>query len=104
MTARSWVFIFMVLAALTGIALYASDKVPKVTIDSASLPGNEVLAERGKYLFDISGCDYCHTDSENAGPTLAGGREMDTPYGLFYSPNITPDKDSGIGKWKRQNN
>lgn len=90
----------MVLAALTGIALYASDKVPKVTIDSARLPGNEVLAERGKYLFNISGCDYCHTDSENAGPTLAGGREMDTPYGLFYSPNITPDKDSGIGKWK----
>lgn len=100
MTGKNWVFIFIVLAALTAIALYASDKVPKVSIDAASLPSHEVLLSRGEYLLDISGCGYCHTDSTNGGQTLAGGREMRTPYGIFFTPNITPDKDSGIGKWK----
>lgn len=55
--------------------------------------------ERGKYVFDAAGCETCHTDEENKGPPLAGGRKLVTPFGIFYSPNITPDPETGIGNW-----
>ncbi len=55
--------------------------------------------ERGKYLLAAGGCVACHTDKKNKGPALAGGRALKTPFGTFFSPNITPDKATGIGKW-----
>ena len=54
---------------------------------------------RGKYIFGIASCAACHTDEANKGPLLAGGRELKTPFGVFYSPNITPDPQFGIGGW-----
>ena len=61
--------------------------------------GQDDLVERGKYLTYAGGCISCHTeDSEDAAP-LAGGRAMETPFGTFYSPNITPDVETGIGGW-----
>lgn len=56
--------------------------------------------ERGNYIFDLAGCAGCHTDKKSAGPLLAGGRKFETQFGTFYSPNITPDLNTGIGKWK----
>ena len=44
----------------------------------------------------------CHTDAKNKGQALAGGRALKTPFGIYYSPNITPDPDTGIGKWSDQ--
>lgn len=55
--------------------------------------------ERGAYLVRAGGCVACHTDIKGKGPEFAGGHALATPYGTFYSPNITPDKDTGIGKW-----
>jgi mono/diheme cytochrome c family protein len=57
------------------------------------------LVSRGRYLFNAGGCYACHTDTEQGGKPLAGGRRLETPFGVFYSPNITPDKDTGIGNW-----
>lgn len=54
---------------------------------------------RGEYVFHLSGCEGCHTDKKANGPKLAGGREFKTDFGTFYSPNITPDADTGIGRW-----
>ena len=54
-------------------------------------------------LFRLAGCLGCHTDVDNDGPQLAGGRRFETPVGVFVSPNITPDKETGIGKWSDQN-
>ncbi len=55
--------------------------------------------KRGEYIFRAGGCKACHTDVKNKGPLLAGGRPLKTPFGTFYSPNITPDPTFGIGKW-----
>jgi len=55
--------------------------------------------ERGRYLMDIAGCQACHTDSKNGGQPLAGGRALKTPFGVYYSPNITADPKYGIGAW-----
>jgi mono/diheme cytochrome c family protein len=54
---------------------------------------------RGEYVFYAGACDSCHTDHMNRGAFLAGGRAMDTPFGTFYVPNITPDPDTGLGGW-----
>ncbi len=54
---------------------------------------------RGAYLFRAAGGCSCHTDVKGGGPFLAGGRALKTPFGVFYSPNITPDPETGIGGW-----
>ncbi len=54
---------------------------------------------RGEYVLRAAGCVTCHTDRDNNGAFLAGGRALETPFGTFYSPNITPDPQHGIGRW-----
>jgi mono/diheme cytochrome c family protein len=52
---------------------------------------------RGEYLFRASLCAVCHTAEE--GEFLAGGRPISSPFGTFYSTNITPHPEHGIGGW-----
>ena len=58
---------------------------------------DEDASGRGEYLVRAGGCFSCH--SAAGGQPLAGGRALATPFGTFYSPNITPDPDTGIGRW-----
>lgn len=55
--------------------------------------------EQGRYILQLANCYACHTDVENDGKPLAGGRALETGFGIFYPPNITPDRDTGIGSW-----
>ncbi len=55
---------------------------------------------RGESVFHLAGCANCHTDRDNQGARLAGGRRLSTPLGVFYTPNITPDPETGIGRWR----
>ena len=57
------------------------------------------LKAHGEFVFRAAGCAACHTDVDNDGAFLAGGRAMETPFGTFYTPNITPDPEFGIGDW-----
>lgn len=71
----------------------------------AQQSADEQTISRGEYVLNAAGCVACHTrpetdgGKEEKGPPLAGGRAMVTPFGTFYSPNITPDKEHGIGNW-----
>ena len=63
-------------------------------------------AERGKYLVSIAGCNDCHTPGYFLGkPDMArflGGSEVgfEIPgLGVFHGPNLTPDKETGLGNW-----
>lgn len=58
--------------------------------------GTDVLA-RGKYLTEAADCQACHT--AEGGKPFAGGRPFVTQFGTMYSPNITPDPETGIGSW-----
>jgi len=60
---------------------------------------DEAQLERGREVFLASGCLGCHTDEDNGGPALAGGRAIASDFGTFYTPNITPDPETGIGSW-----
>lgn len=53
--------------------------------------------QRGKALVDASDCVACHTQDQKK--PFAGGRPIETPFGTLYSPNITPDRETGIGAW-----
>ena len=52
---------------------------------------------RGRYLTDAADCRACHTAA--GGRVFAGGRPFKTAFGTLYSPNITPDPQTGIGLW-----
>lgn len=60
----------------------------------------------GEYLVTISGCADCHTPAEHGQPIaskrFAGGREFRMPFAVVVSANISPDADTGIGKWSEQ--
>jgi mono/diheme cytochrome c family protein len=62
------------------------------------------LLARGKHLVEVTGaCGNCHTPMGPQGPlpglTLAGGTVFDEPPFRAVAPNITPDPDTGIGRW-----
>jgi mono/diheme cytochrome c family protein len=66
---------------------------------AAAGQAEETLVERGQYLVFAGGCLTCHTEDVPEAVPLAGGYALKSPFGTFYSPNITPDKDTGIGNW-----
>jgi mono/diheme cytochrome c family protein len=55
------------------------------------------LVTRGKYLTQAADCKVCHTTE--GGQPFAGGLAFATPFGVLYSPNITADRETGIGAW-----
>ncbi|MFK7864655.1 MAG: cytochrome c [Pseudohongiellaceae bacterium] len=64
-----------------------------------SLSSSEEAIARGEYLVTAGGCVSCHR-SEEGSETLAGGHGLETEFGVFYAPNITPDLETGIGHWQ----
>ncbi len=59
------------------------------------------LITRGEYLTRAADCEACHT--AKGGVPYAGGLAFKLPFGTLYSPNITPDKETGIGKYTDAN-
>jgi len=60
-------------------------------------PSAETIAH-GKALTEAGDCASCHTADPSK--PFAGGKRIDTPFGAIYSPNLTPDRDTGIGGWR----
>jgi len=71
---------------LAALSAYAQDKAT-----------DRALVEKGAYLARAGDCIACHTKPE--GELFAGGRPMLTPFGTLFTSNITPDTETGIGKW-----
>jgi mono/diheme cytochrome c family protein len=65
----------------------------------AAAAAEDGAAERGAYLARAGGCFACHTDHEGGGAPLAGGGRIETPFGTFVAPNLTPDAQHGLGGW-----
>jgi mono/diheme cytochrome c family protein len=84
----------MAFASGKAVALDAYNGHP--TGAPADLQAKDPIA-RGRYLTDAADCRACHT--AEGGKPFAGGFEFKTEFGTLYSPNITPDKETGIGAW-----
>ncbi len=54
--------------------------------------------EYGRYMLTVTDCAACHT-AKDGGEPFAGGRAIETPFGVIVSSNITPDRETGIGSW-----
>jgi mono/diheme cytochrome c family protein len=68
--------------------------------------GNNAQIQRGKYLVDLAGCSDCHTPGSFFGKRdlarLLAGSEVGFAIpglGVFAGPNLTPDKETGLGNW-----
>jgi mono/diheme cytochrome c family protein len=62
---------------------------------------NADLVKRGEYLTRAGDCAACHTADKSR--PFAGGLPITTPFGTIYTPNITSDPDTGIGRWTDAN-
>jgi cytochrome c5 len=79
-------------------SIAASDSVyPKLNLEQSKHPLKQI--QHGEYLLKMGDCFTCHTDEANGGKPFAGGLKIDTDFGAVYAPNITPDKETGIGQW-----
>lgn len=58
--------------------------------------------KHGEYIIHLAGCHSCHTNPKNKTMPLAGGVALTSRYGTFHAPNITPDPETGIGRWSDQ--
>ncbi|MCK7529193.1 MAG: hypothetical protein MZV64_72395 [Ignavibacteriales bacterium] len=69
-------------------------------------PEKSDMKAYGKYLVTIASCNDCHTKSEDgepiAGFELAGGAEINLPIGIIRSANLTPDVETGLGAWTKE--
>src|SRR6202011_4597656 len=74
-------------------SIAAIDQPPPQTFDAA-------LVKRGRALAAIGNCSTCHT--VRGGKDFAGGLPVPTPFGAVYSSNITPDAETGIGRWPEE--
>ncbi len=65
---------------------------------AAAAPASTLVA-RGKYLAVAGDCVACHTKPGPGAIPYAGGLYVTTPFGALPTPNLTPDRDTGIGSW-----
>lgn len=85
-------FILIVVAGAAGFMLLRTPSVSQAAIADSS-----DAIERGRYLVHAGGCISCHEDNNGS---LSGGMPIESPFGIFYASNITPDPDTGIGNWQ----
>ncbi|MBS0609076.1 MAG: cytochrome c [Proteobacteria bacterium] len=88
----------LLLAAASGavVALNRLDEAPLPANEAVPSATAEVIA-RGAYLARAGNCVSCHT--RQGGEPFAGGRPIDTPFGVVYATNITPHEATGLGLW-----
>lgn len=80
--------------AAVGLPIHRS--IPPTPAPGASSFSSELL-ERGRQVFATGNCADCHTAA--GGAANAGGLPVETPFGTIYTTNITPDPETGLGRW-----
>jgi mono/diheme cytochrome c family protein len=88
--------LLLILAALAVIGLNLRGEAALPEPPSAFAP-TPALVERGRYLALAGNCAGCHT--ARGGAPYAGGVGIETPFGIVYAGNLTPDAQAGLGRW-----
>ena len=90
-----WAVVVLLAAAAVVTALNLRDEAPSEDRSDFNTTAEQV--ERGAYLARAGNCIACHT--MRGGAPYAGGRGIETPFGIVFGSNITPDIRTGIGTW-----
>ena len=87
------------LLAMVVILLLLASRPMALPVDA--LPQHSANVANGERMFHAGGCASCHASpgDKQEPPALGGGLAMDTPFGIFHVPNISPHAVSGIGGW-----
>jgi mono/diheme cytochrome c family protein len=86
-----------VLAAAFGVYWWLTSPPTLVAVATAATAPN--LAN-GQIIFNAGGCSSCHAvPNQPDRLRLGGGLAIPSPFGTFYTPNISPDPADGIGRW-----
>jgi mono/diheme cytochrome c family protein len=73
------------------------DRATAPATPAVQAPPAPALVERGRVLAVLGNCAGCHSTADGA--PYAGGAPLSTPFGLVYAGNLTPDDDTGLGRW-----
>jgi mono/diheme cytochrome c family protein len=93
------VAIVAIVAVLLGAPAFWYLTIPETIPASALAPRVSDLAN-GRTMFLIGGCSSCHAiPNQKDGTRLGGGLALNSPFGVFYVPNISSDTKDGIGGW-----
>jgi nicotinate dehydrogenase subunit B len=95
-------FAWPLAGAFSGALAFGAAILPlSVPIAPVNRPGANVFSpatiERGRIAAAAGACNVCHVGAD--GTPFAGGRALETPFGVVYASNITPDAEAGIGAW-----
>jgi mono/diheme cytochrome c family protein len=91
---RDYLTICLLSATVTGFASLGYSPAHAVETDQQDF----ARIAQGRYLATVADCAGCHTGPTQSHP-YAGGLRIETPFGFLAAPNITPDRDTGIGAW-----
>jgi len=95
-----WILLALLAAIAAGVGRFLAwawyPAIPVIEPPSAA-SFDRALVAKGVELAALGNCALCHTKSD--GRPFAGGLPIPTPFGAIHSANITPDPDTGIGKW-----
>ena len=89
----AWFSALLIVVLVAGF--FWRTRAPSVNIAQPSASELRVLAGEGEDVYKAAGCASCHTRDEDSTPELAGGDPLETPFGVFYAPNITPHPEAG---------
>jgi mono/diheme cytochrome c family protein len=88
-------FCICIAVAIGFMAFAWRSAIDPIAVRSQHFPSD--LVRRGAALAALGDCNTCHTAP--GGRAFAGGRAVATPFGTIYATNITPDAETGIGRW-----
>lgn len=99
---RFFLFLLLLAAVAGGAGWWLSRPMGLEPDRLSAIAGHDADAENGKLVFHAAGCTSCHAATGASGEealVLAGGHRLESTFGAFVAPNISPDPTHGIGSW-----
>src|ERR1700723_1300164 len=98
---RRRIVLGFIIPAAIGLGVYWLLTEPWTSLaDAVTGPAYTPNLANGLVAFNAGGCASCHAvPNQPDRLKLGGGLAIPSPFGTFYAPNISPDKNDGIGRW-----
>ena len=89
----------LIILFIVGVSVGKASTLPASTVTTKDATNDALVVEQGRYLTAVGNCLSCHTRPD--GEPFSGGVRFETDFGTIYATNITPDPETGIGRWTK---